>query len=156
MWRGSAGKYVLTDGHMAWYNIIGIELQHGGGFSYRVDRHNKHLFHNNERLQRDVVKTSLEGVTYLRQEFLFCRIVTYSNEVFWFKPRRITMDTMQESIRVKKAARILDVSPQTLLRKVNKGLIKGFRLPGSNHVRVPIAELRRIQSGRSMNPSDDK
>lgn len=55
------------------------------------------------------------------------------------------MDTMQESIRVKKAARLLDVSQQTLLRKVNKGLIKGFRLPGSNHIRIPVSEIKRIQ-----------
>lgn len=54
-------------------------------------------------------------------------------------------DFIQESMKVRQAARILDVSPQTLLRMVNKGLIKGFRLPGSRHIRIPVSEIKRIQ-----------
>lgn len=42
------------------------------------------------------------------------------------------------------AARISGLSLNTIIRSMEKGLLKGFRIPGSRHRRIPEAALREF------------
>jgi len=54
----------------------------------------------------------------------------------------------KEQLTVSEAARLLGVSPATVRRMLDSGVIQGWRIPlGTRHRRIPRAEIERVMQG---------
>lgn len=54
-------------------------------------------------------------------------------------------------LEVAEAAQMLNVSPATIRRMFDAGILRGFRLPGGEHRRISLASLREfIASGDTL------
>jgi len=51
---------------------------------------------------------------------------------------------MQTAVSPREAARISGLSHATIARCFDKGLLKGYKIPGSRFRRIPIANLHRF------------
>lgn len=47
-------------------------------------------------------------------------------------------------LEVAEAAQMLNVSPATIRRMFDAGILRGFRLPGGEHRRISLASLREF------------
>ncbi len=55
------------------------------------------------------------------------------------------------TITTTQAARIMQVSPKTVVRWVDEGLLRGWRVPGSGgHRRIELANLRKFMEDHGM------
>ena len=57
-------------------------------------------------------------------------------------------------IEVAEAAQMLNVSPATIRRMFDAGILRGFRLPGGEHRRISIASINAfVNSGDTIKES---
>jgi excisionase family DNA binding protein len=63
--------------------------------------------------------------------------------------------TENSYIEVAEAAAILNVSPATVRRMFDAGILRGFRLPGGEHRRISILSLNEfLKSGDTPKPAE--
>lgn len=60
---------------------------------------------------------------------------------------------MREVFTTGQAARVLRVCPRTVLNLMNRGDLKGWRIPGSQHRRVPRESLAALVERLGMDPA---
>ncbi len=51
------------------------------------------------------------------------------------------MNDQKSVLTTGQAAKICKVSPRTVSKWLDNGLLQGYRIPGSDHRRVPVGEL---------------
>jgi len=75
----------------------------------------------------------------------------------WYRPRASSI-AKESEIMVKgknvlttgDVARICNVAPRTVSSWFDKGLLSGYRIPGSSHRRIPVEELIRFMEEHSI------
>lgn len=57
-------------------------------------------------------------------------------------------------IEVTAAAQMLNVSPATIRRMFDAGILRGFRLPGGAHRRISVESLREFLAPKKPEPNE--
>jgi excisionase family DNA binding protein len=61
---------------------------------------------------------------------------------------------MEQVYTVGQAAKLLGMSPATVRRLYDERIIKGWRIPGGGHRRIPRSEVERLQHPEDLPFSD--
>ena len=61
-----------------------------------------------------------------------------------------TVNPMQTAVTPAQAARICGLSHATIIRCFDRGLLKGFKIPGSKYRRIPLENLYKFMRESGM------